>query len=166
MSRTLTGNGISHFRIASPSQLDGPPKDSILFLPYWLLTYEDMVTMMIDRKETNAPNQAMVLARTVRSEMLLVVGKHDDVLKNFTVDSPVPYDINAVLNALRGLGMAKVEGAKGRRTEKAGEFNGRLTQFISRLENKLTDRRLGFMDRILPRTRRSSIGSRNSQTSF
>lgn len=142
----LTGDGISHFRIAGPADLDGPPKDNVLFLPYWLLTYEDMVTMMIDRKETNAPNQAMVLARTVTEEKrkALEAGKHTDVLKNFTVDSPVPYDINVVLESLKGLDKAKEKGAR-ENTEKAGEFNGKLTRFISRLENKLTDRRLGFM---------------------
>jgi hypothetical protein len=111
-----------------------------------MLTYEDMVVMMIDRKETNAPNQAMVLARTVTEEKrkALETGGHREVLKNFTVDSPVPYDINAVLKTLGELDVAKVEGARAG-TEKAGEFNGKLTRFISRLENKLTDRRLGFM---------------------
>lgn len=143
---TLTGKGVRHLRIAGPSDLDAPPNEDVLFLPYWLLAYEDMVTMMIDRKETNAPNQAMVLARTVTEEKrkALEAAKQNDVLKNFTVDSPVPYDIHAVLKTLREFDVEKVEGARAG-TEKAGEFNGKLTRFISRLENKLTDRRLGFM---------------------
>lgn len=143
---TLAGAGVRHLRIAGPADLDAPPNEEVLFLPYWLLTYEDMVTMMIDRKETNAPNQAMVLARTVTEEKrkALETAKETGLLKNFTVDSPVPYDLDAVLKKLRELDAEKVEGARAG-TEKAGEFNGKLTRFISRLENKLTDRRLGFM---------------------
>ena len=69
-------------------------------------------------------------------------GKHDDIISNFTVDSPVPYDIQGVLSELRRLDSEMVAGT---RSEKQGEFHGRLSRFIARLENKLTDRRLGFM---------------------
>jgi type II secretory pathway predicted ATPase ExeA len=31
---TLTGAGVSHFRIAGPADLDGPRKENVLFLPY------------------------------------------------------------------------------------------------------------------------------------
>lgn len=142
---TLKGTGISHYRIAGPADLDAPKSDNVLFLPYWLLTYEDMVTMLIDRKETNAPNQAMVLARTVTEEKwkFLEAGGHKEVLDNFTVDSPVPYDMKAVLATLRDLDVARADGKSA--GSKVGDFNGKLTRFIARLENKLTDRRLGFM---------------------
>ncbi|MBX7207159.1 MAG: ATP-binding protein [Verrucomicrobiaceae bacterium] len=142
---TLAGAGVQHLRIAGPADLDAPPSKEVLFLPYWLLTYEDMVTMMIDGKETNAPNQAMVLARTVTEEKrkALEAANQTELLKNFTVDSPVPYDLEAVLETLRGLDVARADGKSA--GSKAGDFNGKLTRFISRLENKLADRRLGFM---------------------
>ena len=144
---TVKSKGIRHIRIAGPGDLGQKVglKDGVLFLPYWLLAYEDMTTMLIDRSDMNAPNQAMVLSRTVNAakRKFLEVGKHKEVLANFTVDSPVPYDIQEVLAELRRLDTEMVPGAAGK--EKQGEFHGRLSRFIARLENKLTDRRLGFM---------------------
>jgi len=144
--RTIVGDGIRHLRIAGSGDLDQGKslKDGVVFLPYWLLAYEDMTTMLIDRSDANAPNQAMVLSRTVVGEKMkyLKSGKHDDIISNFTVDSPVPYEIQGVLSELRRLDSEMVAGTRG---EKQGEFHGRLSRFIARLENKLTDRRLGFM---------------------
>ncbi|NQT13110.1 MAG: ATP-binding protein, partial [Planctomycetes bacterium] len=145
--KTLSGSGIRHFRIAGSGDL-GTNKsfaDGILYLPYWLLSYEEMTSMLVDRSDQNAPNQAMVLSRTVTSakQQYLEEGKHEDVLANFTIDSPVPYDIEQVLSELKALNVEMVKGSSGR--EKQGEFHGRLSRFIARLENKLNDRRLGFM---------------------
>ena len=143
---TLQGDGIRHLRIAGPADLEAGSglAQGVLFLPYWLLAYEDMTTMLIDRSDQNAPNQAMVLSRTVTAtkRAFLEAGKHKEVLANFTIDSPVPYDLQEVLKELKRLDTEMVPGARG---EKQGEFHGRLSRFIARLENKLTDRRLGFM---------------------
>ncbi|MFT9497742.1 ATP-binding protein [Anaerosolibacter sp.] len=143
---TLDGDGIRHFRIAGPADLNSGKgiNDGILYFPYWLLGYEDMTTMLVDRSDQNAPNQSMVLSRTVtkaKQEMLLKHGD-TDIINNFTVDSPVPYDLDLVVNELVRLDTEMVPGARG---EKQGEFFGRLSRFISRLQNKKTDRRLSFM---------------------
>jgi DNA helicase HerA-like ATPase len=144
---TLSGDGVRHFRIAGPNDLgtDRSFDDGILYLPYWLISYEEMTTMLIDRSDQNAPNQAMVLSRTVTAakRKFLEEGGHTDVLANFTIDSPVPYDIQDVLAELLRLDKEMTKGSSGR--DKQGEFHGRLSRFIARLENKLNDRRLGFM---------------------
>lgn len=145
--KTLAGSGVRHFRIAGSGDL-GTNKsfdDGVLYLPYWLLSYEEMTSMLVDRSDQNAPNQAMVLSRTVTSAKreYLVQGDHQDILANFTIDSPVPYSINGVLEELNALDVEMVQGSSGR--PKQGEFHGRLSRFIARLENKLNDRRLGFM---------------------
>lgn len=144
--RTIVGDGVRHLRIAGPADLDQAKelKDGVIHLPYWLLAYEDMTTMLIDRSDTNAPNQAMVLSRAVvaAKKSYLSTGGHKEVLANFTVDSPIPYDIQGVLSELQDLDSEMVPSSRG---EKQGEFHGRLSRFIARMENKLTDRRLGFM---------------------
>ena len=63
----LIDDGISHFRVAGPGDLDGARTldDGIIFLPYWLLTYEEMLAMLLDRSDQNAPNQAMIFNREV-----------------------------------------------------------------------------------------------------
>ena len=51
----ITGEGIQHYKIAGPADV---PSDQTMFLPYWLLSYEEMLALMLDRSDTNAPNQA------------------------------------------------------------------------------------------------------------
>ncbi|MEW6114822.1 MAG: ATP-binding protein, partial [Thermodesulfobacteriota bacterium] len=144
--KTLSGEGIRHFRIAGPGDIGTLQSlaQGVIYLPYWLLGYEDMITMLVDRSDANAPNQAMVLSRAVvecKRKSLEEAG-HSDILDNFTIDSPVPYRLREVLDHL---GFLNTEMVKGVRGDKQGEFHGRLSRLISRMENKLDDRRLGFM---------------------
>ena len=140
-------DGIQHLRIAGPSDLDGSKgfKEGIVFLPYWLLTYEEMLALLLDRSDQNAPNQAMVFAREVTSEKRnnLEQEGREDVLANFTVDSPVPYSLDSVVGSLKNLDNQMVPGSNNR--TKQGPFHGKLTRFIQRLEAKKGDRRLGFL---------------------
>ncbi len=57
----LDGEGISHLRVAGPGDLTANRTlaDGVLYLPYWLLTYEEMLAMLLDRSDQNAPNQAL-----------------------------------------------------------------------------------------------------------
>ena len=142
----LDGDGISHLKVAGPGDLATNRKltDGVLYLPYWLLTYEEMLAMLLDRSDQNAPNQAMVFNREViaAKRVYLEANHKDEVLANFTIDSPVPYGIDDVLTKLEELDAEMVPGA---RTEKQGPFHGKLTRFIQRLQSKIGDRRLGFL---------------------
>jgi len=137
------GGFASRFRIAGPADLEYPA-DDILFLPYWLLNRDEMLSMILDRSDQNAPNQASRFTAHVRDlkrKTLDTEGK-SDVLKSFTVDSPVPYRIRELLEGLKEDNTKKGIGQKG---PIKGEWEGQLTRFISRLETKLDDRRYGFM---------------------
>lgn len=144
----LEGHGIQHFRIARPSDLGTRAglEDGVLYLPYWLLGYEALVSLFVDRSDQNAPNQAMIISRVINAKKreLLEAGGHREVLANFTIDSPVPFDLQGVLDELRRLDSEMVPGARAG-SEKQGEFHGRLSRMIARLEAKVTDRRLGFL---------------------
>lgn len=61
-----------------------------------------------------------------------------------TLDSPIPYKLDVVLHHLIELDEERVPGAKAG-SDKAGPFNGKLTRFNQRLQNKLDDKRMGFM---------------------
>lgn len=140
-----THGGFAHrLRIAGPGDLENPAND-ILFLPYWLLNRDEMLSMILDRSDQNAPNQASRFTLHVRNlkQKSLENAKKEDVKKTFTVDSPIPYPIADLVAALESDNTAKGIGAKG--TPVKGEWEDRLTRFISRLEAKLGDRRYGFM---------------------
>jgi DNA helicase HerA-like ATPase len=146
--RPLAGAKIKHLRIAGSGDLDNGKGLSagVLYLPFWLLGYEALISMFVDRDDQNAPNQSMIMSRTVidGKRKFLQDGGHQDVLDNFTIDSPVPFDLKGVLNTLEELNKEMVPGA---RTEKQGPYFDKLSRLIARLENKVTDRRLGFMFR-------------------
>lgn len=142
----LTDPGISHFKIAGPSDIEAGKtlKDGVVYLPYWLLSYEALVSLFVDRSDQNAPNQAMIMAREVNNakRRYLEEKGQAQLLDNFTVDSPVPFLLQSLLDELNRINTEMVPGARG---EKQGEFFGKLSRMISRLENKVSDRRLGFL---------------------
>jgi hypothetical protein len=142
----LNGYGVSHLRVAGPGDLDGARTldDGVIFLPYWLLTYEEMLAMLLDRSDQNAPNQAMIFNREVldAKRVYLEGAGKNEVLVNFTIDSPVPYTLGGVVDKLQELDVEMVAGARG---EKQGPFHGKLTRFVQRLQSKIGDRRLGFL---------------------
>lgn len=146
------GTGFARrFRIAGPGDLE-TPSDEALFLPYWLLNRDQMLAMLLDRSDQNAPNQASRFTHHVRQLKLdkLIEEKQAEVAKTFTVDSPVPYSLDRLMEELNADNVRKGVGAKGQDVK--GEWEDKLTRFISRLEVKLDDRRYGFMFQPPPET--------------
>ncbi|CAE6858325.1 hypothetical protein R69619_07797 [Paraburkholderia nemoris] len=138
-----TGGFARRFRIAGPGDLE-KPSDDVLFLPYWLLNRDEMLSMILDRSDQNAPNQASrftLHVRTLKGETL-DIEKRNAVKKTFTVDSPIPYDVKKLINLLEIDNTTKGVGKTG---PVKGEWEDKLTRFLSRLEAKLDDRRYGFM---------------------
>ena len=137
------GGFAQRFRIAGPGDL-ADPKDDVLFLPYWLLNRDEMLSMILDRSDQNAPNQASrftLHVRDLKGETLDASGKAK-VKETFTVDSPIPYAIKDLVARLKADNTTKGVGKTG---PVKGEWEDKLTRFISRLEAKLDDRRYGFM---------------------
>ena len=139
--KPLVGDNFKHYKIAGPTD---KKEDGLLFLPYWLLSYEEMLALMLDRSDTNAPNQAMIFSKAVmegKRGFLESIGKHE-MSANITLDSPIPYNLTELLSTLREKDTEMVPGAKG---EKQGAYFGKLTRFIQRLETKQSDKRLNFL---------------------
>lgn len=133
------------YHIAGPGDLDGSNPNS-LFIPYWLLNREEMLALILDRSDDNAPNQAARFTehvRTLKEQTLQSEGK-TEVLETFTVDSPIPYDIDSLLSCLNHDNVEMVPKENGSGT-KQGPWYGKLSRFIGRLKAKIDDRRCGFM---------------------
>ncbi|VVH64488.1 Bipolar DNA helicase [uncultured Gammaproteobacteria bacterium] len=129
-------------KIAGPS--DKPTDENIIFLPYWLLSYEEIEALLLDRNDSNAPNQSRTLFDLIikyKKEILEAENKQE-ILDNFTVESPIPYKISEVLSALEKKDTEMVPGV---RAEKQGPLHGKLTRFIQRLKSKQSDKRLNFI---------------------
>lgn len=140
---TLQGDSFTHLKVAGPNDGMG---DGMLFLPYWLLTYEEMLSLMLDRSDNNAPNQAMMFSSAVidGKKQFLINADKAEMEANITLDSPIPYNLDTLLSSLKSKDEEMVPGAKAG-TEKQGPYFGKLTRFIQRLETKQKDKRLNFM---------------------
>jgi hypothetical protein len=144
LARGMTNGFAEYFKIAGPGDL-ALPGNQILFLPFWLLNREEMLSMLLDRSDDNAPNQSTRFTSLVleRKRAFLENEQRTDVLASFTVDSPIPYDLLSLISTLREDDQAMEQGSGTR--ERQGPWHKKLTRFISRLEAKISDRRYGFL---------------------
>lgn len=133
------------YRIAGPSDL-ASPGSSVIFLPYWLLSFEEMQALFVERSEFTALNQIMAIYNAVtdcKTSGLKEDGRKE-ILEQFTIDSPVPFEIDDVIDQLQKLNAEMVPGAKAG-TTKQGDYYGKFSRLLARLDGKRTDRRYGFM---------------------
>ena len=72
-----------------------------------------------------------------------VSSEHAPYDKSFTVDSPIPFVISELIQRLDK--DDKTKGVGKNNNPVKGEWEGKLTRFISRLETKISDKRYGFM---------------------
>lgn len=100
--------------------------------------------MFIDRSEFSAHNQVMAFQDTVVAEKKKTLESQGktDVLNAFTLDSPVPFDIDNVIGEMRRLNEEMVQGSRG---EKQGPFHGQFSRLLLRLNSKVSDKRYGFL---------------------
>ena len=139
---SLIGDQFKSIKLAGPS--DNNP-DNELFLPYWLLSHEELMSLMLDRSDQNAPNQAALFTRFVLEGKrdYLMTCDHEDEAQKITVDSPVPFDIATLIEKLENKDAEMIQGSAGR--EKQGPYHGKLTRFVQRLRTRVGDKRLNFM---------------------
>jgi hypothetical protein len=107
-----------------------------LEFPFWLMNSEELLGMMVERSEIAAPNQA------AKFKELVIDAKNTEAHKlgimNPTVDTPIWFDFEGVIEEFRRLDTEMVEGARG---EKKGPLNGQFTRLLMRIDSKLADRR-------------------------
>ncbi|MCU0286750.1 MAG: ATP-binding protein [Acidobacteria bacterium] len=130
-------------RIAGPDDLDSTDP-SVLFLPYWLLNAEELQTMFVDRNEFTAQNQVLVFYEAVvkaKKDVLTKEGK-TQVLKSFTIDSPVPFSLESIIKQIQYHNEEMVQGDRGL---KQGKFYGQFSRLLVRLGSKISDKRYGFL---------------------
>ena len=69
----------------SPVTRDCPAGRLLWPMPYWLLAYESLISMFVDRSDQNAPNQTMLMSRTITESkrQFLVTGNQRRVVCYF-----------------------------------------------------------------------------------
>jgi len=123
-----------------------------LVLPYWLLKSEELEELFIDT-EANDHNQRNVFKEAVINDRKNNFIGSDLEKSKIHFDSPLLFDIQKVLETAQEKNSELIEtdevyasGAKkGLPKTTQGSLFNKLTNFVSRLENKINDKRLDFL---------------------
>nr|WP_275938531.1 ATP-binding protein [Pectobacterium brasiliense] len=126
---------------------------SNLVLPYWMLNSEELEEFFLDT-EANDHNQRNIFKEAIIKDRLAKFIGSDVEKQNIHLDTPILFDIRAVLEYTIAKNEEMVDTGEvyaASNKEKAGQpkytqgsLHGKLTNFVNRLENKLNDSRLNF----------------------
>jgi len=109
-------------------------------MPYWLMNAEEILSLMIDRAESSAPNQ------NAKFKELLQAAKENHSentalgLEKITIDTPVYFDLDEIIQEFKRLDTEMQPKAAGSGL-KQGPLFGQFTRLLMRLESRLNDRR-------------------------
>jgi uncharacterized protein len=132
-------------RIAGPGD---KAADDVIFIPYWLLDRDEMLSLVLDETDPDAATQAMRFTDHVyklKRGMLFEIG-HEHIADTFTVDSPIPYRLETLVSWLKSDDTEKIVRQPSGNVD-PGPYYDRLTRFIARLEARISDGRYAFMFR-------------------
>lgn len=125
-----------------------------LTLPYWLLNSEELEEFFLDT-EANDHNQKFIFKEAIVSNRISNFKGAETEKNKIHYDSPLYFDINYVLEYAKIKNTELVDSGEvyaASNKEKAGQpkltngsLNGKLTNFVNRLENKINDNRLDFL---------------------
>jgi DNA helicase HerA-like ATPase len=122
-------------------------KASDLEIPYWLLTYEELIELLIDDDDPNASVQIAFLRGTLL-ELKRETNEHLD-LGHITVDSPIYFPLETLLERFKFANETTADFGK---TKTA--LTGKFDQLLVKLQSRLNDTRYDFLLR--PKKRNSS----------
>jgi hypothetical protein len=142
----LADGGIAtRLRIGGPADLPSGA-DDLLHLPYWIFEIDELAMIVLNEDDPHAADQRLWLIHRIESlkrASLATAGKYN-AMATATVDSPVPYQLDQLL-----------EGAERDEVEKIvlqpsgqvvpGPYTGKLRSLINRLEARRADPRFAFV---------------------
>jgi len=125
-----------------------------LVLPYWLLNSEELEEFFLDT-EANDHNQKFVFKEAIVADRKKHFSGTEANKKKIHYDSPLYFDIDYVLEYAKAKNTELVDSGEvyaASNKEKGGQpkltngsLNGKLTNYVNRLENKINDNRLDFL---------------------
>ncbi len=121
-----------------------------LEMPYWLMTFEELVDLFIDRTDDNASVQIAFLRDSVH-DLRNKANKELDI-GTLSVDSPVYFSLDSLYEYFDDANKMTTNFGKDK-----GALAGQFDQFLMRLESRMNDTRYDFMLRPKHRTSSDSL---------
>ena len=142
------------YREAFPSSIARIVDATLLEMPYWLMTFQELCDLLIDRTEFSAHNQMAIFRDAVnvlRTEEGNKLG-----LSRTTLDTPVFFDLSKLRDAVdQANGLVKSH--TGNMVK--GPLTGSFDNFLLRLDSRLGDSRYDFLLKPKVRTGSASLES-------
>lgn len=110
-----------------------------LELPFWLMNSEELLGLMVDRSEAAAPNQIAKFKELLQNAKENHQENKSLNIPKITIDTPVYFDFESIINEFRALDTQMVPGATGR--DKQGPLYGQFTRLLMRIDSRLRDKR-------------------------
>ncbi len=118
-----------------------------LEIPYWLMTFSELVDLLIDRDDPSASSQISFLRDTVHE--LRNQANKDLGIGDISIDSPVYFDLKELYGHFETANKMTTNFGK-----EKGPLAGLFDQFLMRLQSRLNDVRYDFL--LNPKHRNSS----------
>ncbi|MBZ6255191.1 DUF87 domain-containing protein [Streptomyces olivaceus] len=115
-----------------------------LILPYWLLNAEELQDLFIESNEEQSHNQIAILKKTITENKRTHFSGAEEKRDLVHYESPIFFEVQEVLDAIKAKNEERIS-TPGKSVDRAGPLFGKLDNFITRLENRVLDRRLDFL---------------------
>jgi len=125
-------------------------KASDLEIPYWLLTYEELIELLIDSDDPNASVQVAFL-RGVLLELKTASNEHLD-LGHITVDSPIYFSMDELIRQIKNANETTQDFGKSKTA-----LTGKFDQLLVKLMSRLNDTRYDFLLKPVKRVSSESL---------
>ena len=104
-----------------------------LQLPYWLLTFEESVEVMVSKEGAERMSQISILRNAILESKKAMAGEND--ISQITVDTPSPYRLSELKRAINSA-MGNLD---------KPENSAPYLRLLTRLDRLITDKRFSFM---------------------
>lgn len=118
-----------------------------LEIPYWLLTFAELVDLLIDREDDNSTIQIAYLREVVHE--LRIKANPDIPTSQISIDSPVFFPLDALFDQFKRANEQTQDFGKTK-----GPLYGQFDEFLIKLQSRMNDVRYDFLFK--PKRRNSS----------
>lgn len=126
-----------------------------LHIPLWFFNYEEIHSLFIESSEGTSTNQRAAVVDYILKSKKEYIEKNMKELSSdvVTADTPVPFSAHRLKEYLEKEDIREDETGdfyksgdnKGQPKTKKGQYNGKLTNLIMRLQTKMDDKKYGFV---------------------
>ena len=126
-----------------------------LHIPLWFFNYEEIHSLFIESSEGTSTNQRAAVVDYILKSKKEYIEKNMKELSSdvVTADTPIPFPAHRLKEYLEKEDIREDETGdfyksgdnKGQPKTKKGQYNGKLTNLIMRLQTKMDDKKYGFV---------------------